>query len=93
MKQTSYRSQTTADTIRAAYQALAPQPGDFVSLAQLRELVPATDFDTTVVAMYRSQEINLTPEAAQWKLTPADRAAAVRCGGEDKHKVSIEPAW
>jgi hypothetical protein len=39
--------------------------------------------------MYEDQEVNLIPQASQTQLTEADRAAAVRCGGEDKHHFSL----
>jgi hypothetical protein len=40
--------------------------------------------------MYRSQGINLTSEADQMNLTSADREPAVRMGGMNKHRISIE---
>jgi hypothetical protein len=78
--------------IAEAYEDLAAGPGEFVSIRLLREAIGGrvADLDRTLVGMYREGLINLTPQENQFALTPADRAAAVRCGGEDKHRMSWE---
>jgi hypothetical protein len=78
--------------IAEAYEGLAPRPGEFVSIRLLREALGGrvADLDRTLVGMYQAGEINLAPQENQMMLTPADRAAAVRCGGEDKHRLSWE---
>ena len=84
--------------VRAAYDALAPAPGAFVGLRELRdELGPAcltgaarARVDAALKDMYGQQRINLVPRSNQSALTGADREAAIRLGGEHKHLISIE---
>lgn len=77
--------------IAGAYLDLAGHPGQFASIRELRELLPGTgDLDAILIAMYCDGEVNLIPESAQQSLSEADRRAAVRCGGEDKHWMSWE---
>lgn len=79
--------------IRSAYQKLAKRPGDFVPITAIRTLlvgVPAGDLGAMLVRMYRQQAINLVPQSNQRALTATDRAMSVRCGGEDKHLMSID---
>ena len=85
------------DRIRAAFGALLAdsgpwEPHGFVSIRRLRERlprIPRRDLDAALVRMYEDQEVNLIPQSNQAKLTEADRAAAVRCGGQDKHLFSF----
>lgn len=79
--------------VTAAYEALAPAPGEFVKLCQLREQlpdIPRLALDGTLAAMFAAQRVNLIPQSNQQALTAADREAALRLGGEHKHLVSIE---
>ena len=79
--------------IVAAYQALAVHPGDFVRLAELRARLSGISrpaLDGALAAMFTVQRVNLIPQSSQQALTPADRASALRVGGEDKHLISIE---
>jgi hypothetical protein len=79
--------------VRAGYQALTQEPGEFVPLVELRASVgeiPRADLDSALDRMYRAQEINLIPESNQQTLTDADRESALRVGGENKHLISIE---
>jgi len=78
--------------IGEAYEDLAGFAGEFVSIRALREALGGRvpDLDRTLTEMYQAGEINLAPQENQFALTPADRAAAVRCGGEDKHRLSWE---
>ena len=78
--------------IAEAYEDLATGPGEFVSIRLLREALAGRvpGLDRALTEMYQAGEINLTPQENQFALTPADRAAAVRCGGEDKHRLSWE---
>ena len=82
------------DRIRGAYRALAGQGDSFVMLAELRKHlagVPRAELDAALIGMYLDQDINLVPSANQNPrvLTAAVRAAAVQCGGEDKHMISV----
>jgi len=40
--------------------------------------------------LFTSQRINLIPQENQQALSAADRASALRIGGENKHLISIE---
>lgn len=76
--------------IAGAYLDLAGQAGEFVSIRALRESLPGLALDAILVRMYCDGEINLVPQENQMVLTPAERAAAIRVGGEDKHRMSWE---
>lgn len=79
--------------ITAAYRELAPAPGEFVGLRELRSRLPGADrarVDRALREMYADQRVNLVPRSNQRALSDADREAAVRLGGEHKHMISIE---
>lgn len=78
--------------IAEAYLELAGGDGEFVSIRRMRELTAGrvADLDAALIGMYCGGEINLIPQSAQQSLSEADRAAAVRCGGESKHLMSWE---
>lgn len=72
----------------------AATPGTWVKLATVRH--DLGDFDRATVdetfrKMNRLDDVDLIPESNQKTLTPADRAAAVHFGGQDKHLIWIEP--
>lgn len=78
--------------IHAAYHQLAPEPGDWVSLADLRnrlEDVPRQRVDELLRQLSRDRQANLISQANQKLLTAADRQAAVRIGVEDCHQLSM----
>jgi hypothetical protein len=78
--------------IAAAYQTIAAGRGDFVRLTVLRERlsdIPRSALDAALAAMFASQRVNLIPQSSQQALTAADRASALRVGGEHKHLMSI----
>jgi hypothetical protein len=80
--------------IVAAYQALASEPEEFVSIAALRDQLPdlpREQVDAVLDELYRGQAINLIPRSNQLALTEAERAAALWIGGESKHLISIHP--
>jgi hypothetical protein len=79
--------------IRLAYRKLAPQTGDWVQLADLRPLLngaPREDVDGVLKSLGRSEEVTLAPNPDRKSVTAADRAAAVRIGGDDNHLIAIE---
>jgi hypothetical protein len=79
--------------IVTGYRALAKEPGEFVRLSALRRELSAisrADADMALDKMYRSQRINLIPQANQLILSEADHKAALRIGGEFKNLISIE---
>jgi hypothetical protein len=81
--------------IRRAYDALADQPGDLVSLAALRAKIPnisRSDLDDVLLEMDRRREIQLDPDPDRRVLTDAAKAAAITLGGEDKHLITIGPS-
>lgn len=81
------------DRIQAAYRKLARDPGDPVSLTELRPLLgtaPRAAVDATLRQLSRARRVNLVPQANQKILSQADRAAAVRIGNEDCHFVAME---
>lgn len=81
--------------IRAAYEALAPAPGEWVGLADLRERLADLDrdaVDSALRAMARQDGVRVIPVANTRSLTDRDRAAALRIGMEDNHTLAIGPA-
>lgn len=81
------------DRIRTAYTELATAPGAWVSLTRLRGAfadVSRSDLDAALLRLALESKVRLNPEFNQKILTPKDRAAALRTGGEDVHLLSIE---
>jgi hypothetical protein len=79
--------------VRTAYRRLAHRHGDWVSLTDLRALLPDLDrseVDAVLRRMSRTPWVNIVPAANQKVLTPDDRAAAVRIGMADCHLIAIE---
>lgn len=84
--------ESVEDRIRGAYARLAPRPGGWVRLAELRAALedPRGDVDTALTALSRAPGVSVIPEEDQKKLTPDDRAAAVIIGDRPKHLIAIE---
>lgn len=79
--------------IRAAYRSLARQPADWVGLADLRERLgdaPRGEVDAALRRIAVKPGVRLIPIANLKSLTPRDREAALRLGGEDNHALAIE---
>ncbi|GGM80622.1 hypothetical protein GCM10010106_29110 [Thermopolyspora flexuosa] len=79
--------------IRAAYFELAESPGRHVPLVRLRKLLadlPREDVDAALIRMNLQPDVFVDPQSNQKALTPEERAAAVRIGGQDSHLISIE---
>ena len=79
--------------VQEAYHRLAPQPGEWVSLARLRALLPDVapgDLDDTLRRMYRKPGVHLIPEENQKVLGEHDWDAAVVIGDQHKHLIAIE---
>jgi phage portal protein BeeE len=82
-----------ADRIRSAYDQLAKDPGDWVSLTDLRKRLDGMsrqEQDQALMEMALSFGATFVPEDNQKTLTPEDRAAAIYIGGEHKHLIGIE---
>jgi hypothetical protein len=77
--------------IRAAYRALAAEPGGFITIAALTDAsgIPVSEMTCALIRMYEDQEANLIPASNQQALTVRERQAAIWCGGEYKHLLSI----
>jgi hypothetical protein len=78
--------------IRKAYQELAPGPGAWVKLADIRHVLGGLDrveVDRTLVVMNRTPEVRIVPESNQKVLSDLDRAAAIQIGNQDKHLIAI----
>lgn len=78
--------------LRCAYDALAAEPRAWVSLTRLRPFFadqPTAAVDEALRKLSRAGDVNLVPENNQKSLTDADRAAAIRLGGQDKHLLAI----
>lgn len=81
-----------AARIRSAYQNLAARHGDWVSLADLRSRLDGAsraDIDAALQRLEREPDVNVVPESNQKALSDAERKAAVRIGGQDKHFLAI----
>jgi hypothetical protein len=79
--------------IRKAYHELADGPAAPVRLSALRDAVDGvsrTDFDAELIRMAEHPAVHVRAEANQQTLTDADREAALRLGGEDRHNLQIE---
>jgi hypothetical protein len=79
--------------IRSAYRELAGAPGRWVGLAELREKllgVSRDAVDAELERMASSPGVHIQAESNQKTLTEADRAAAVRFGGDERHMLMIE---
>jgi hypothetical protein len=81
--------------VRAAYARLSPHTGAWVSLADVREALPAlsrAEVDSGLRVLARTPGAQLIPVANLKALTQRDRDAAIKLGGEDNHVLSIEAA-
>ncbi len=79
--------------IRGAYRRQAPSPGDWVGLAELRphlEHVARESVDSELERMASTHGVHVQAEPNQKALSDADRAAAVRFGGDERHMLKIE---
>jgi hypothetical protein len=78
--------------IRSAYGKLASTPGAWVDLTALRGQladVPKGEVDQALKAMLHDDDVRLEPEPFGHRVGDAERQAAVRIGGEDRHKLAI----
>lgn len=83
---------TTENRIITTIRELATQPGDLVSLTQVRAAIAdidRTEQDRVLKAMDRARVIQLDPAPNRKALTSAAIEAAMVIGGEPKHLVSL----
>jgi hypothetical protein len=95
---TETRDQRIERAIREAYAAeiaYRPAGATWISLTCIREDIAGTgtryEIDEVLIDMAR-RDATLVPENNQKILTEADRGAAIRTGGQDKHLLAIEGA-
>jgi hypothetical protein len=77
--------------IVAAYEALATEPGDWVSLRSFRPFfadLPRATVDEALTRLSGAGRVNLVPENFEGRLTKADHEAALHLGGQDKHLLA-----
>lgn len=87
------KTESLEKSIRTAYFGLAAGPQDWVRLATLRPRLDGAardEVDATLTTMTKTGTVHLVPDSNRKALTDADRAAAIRIGGEDKHLMAIE---
>ncbi|MBX2798695.1 MAG: hypothetical protein KTR31_13520 [Myxococcales bacterium] len=78
--------------IRTAYSELSRTEGDWVRLATLRTQLPGIarqQVDDTLKRLFRERTLHLIPNENRKDLVAADRAAAIRLGGDDMHLVMV----
>jgi hypothetical protein len=81
--------------IRSAYGSLVVKPEGWVNLKRLRDALadlPRDVLDAGLLRIDLQRGVFLVPEPNKKALSDAERAAAIRIGGEDKHLLSIESA-
>lgn len=79
------------ERIRAVYAEVAA-PGEWVDLTKIRPLLPdvaKSDLDIALEKMLDAPDVRLDPEVHRHRIDKAAREAAVRIGGEDRHKLAI----
>jgi hypothetical protein len=79
--------------IRKTYAEIAPTPGAYVMLEDLRSGLPdvsSEEFDAALRQMDTEPDVHLVPESNQKVLTPGQRSAAFRIGGQQMHQLSIQ---
>ena len=79
--------------IRSAYLEIGVRTGQWVGLADLRERltgVPRPAVDAELERMASTPGVHVQAEPNQKALSDADRVAAVRFGGDDRHMLMIE---
>ena len=79
--------------IRGVYWRVAESPGDWVGLADLRPKLAhlaRESVDAELERMASTPGVHVLAEPNQKALSEADRAAAVRFGGDERHMLKIE---
>jgi hypothetical protein len=81
-----------AQAYRDVITARGGDVGDWVGFASIRSRVKGnkTEVDEVLKGLERLPDVQISPDTAQFDLSEADRAAAVRIGGKDKHILKME---
>jgi hypothetical protein len=81
--------------VRLVYDKLAPAPGEWVSLADLRDALSGMDrplLDATLRVMARQEDVRIIPTANTKVLDERELSAALQIGDELNHVLSIGAA-
>jgi hypothetical protein len=80
------------EQIRVAYKELAPQAGEWVNLADIRDAlatVDRDDLDAALRQLEQHSDVNIVPQANEKALSERTRRAAVIIGRQHKHFIAI----
>lgn len=82
----------TPEGARDAYWDLASERSERVRIAELRKRMGGTraEQDEALRGLAADDDVLLRAEVNQQNLTPEDRAAAIRLGGDDRHRMQID---
>lgn len=79
--------------IKRAYDDVAPEAGDWVNLADIRERLPKSfsrqQVDEALRGLEQLRSVNIVPQANQKALSQRTRDAAVVIGGEPKQFIAM----
>ncbi|MGI5186014.1 hypothetical protein ACQEVZ_58180 [Dactylosporangium sp. CA-152071] len=81
--------------VRLAYDKRTPAPGEWVSLADIRDSLSGVErstLDATLRVMARQRDVRIIPMANVKALDDRERAAALHIGDEPNHVLSIGAA-
>lgn len=81
-----------AERIRVAYKAHAPGPGEWVSIADIRDelaQVGRDELDAALKQLEQEPDVNIVPQANEKALSERNRRAAVIIGRQPKHFIAI----
>ncbi len=82
------------DRIRDVYTGLAGGEGRWISLTEVRAQLgdlPRAEVDAALHELIRDDRVRLEPDQLNHRVGPAERDAAIHIGGEDRHKIWIQP--
>lgn len=82
----------SADQVRAVYDRLARDPGDWVNIADIRDAFPGVSrerMDGMLRDLEQRQDVNIVPQSNEKALTQRARDAGIRIGGQVKHFIAM----
>jgi hypothetical protein len=80
------------DQIRVVYKARAQVPGDWVSIADIRDELGSVgrgQLDAALKQLEQEPDVNIVPQANEKALSERTRQAAVIIGRQPKHFIAI----
>lgn len=86
------KPQSIEDRILAIYDRLAPDPGDWVNLADIRDGLNDVDRDTVDKALRgleQRSDVNVVPMANEKAIKERTRKGAINIGGQAKHYIAM----